>query len=149
VRLAITATARSERRTAVCGLGVVWGGAIDRQELPGAGHATQLNTAAVLEARARADDQVTNGAGDEDFAGAGLAEDPRRDVYREAPNVGVQQFAFAGVDAGADLDAQGLGVSTQGLSAADGLRRTVEGGEVAVAGALDHRAFYGTANVTR
>ena len=48
--------------------------AIDRQELPGAGHAAQLDAAAVFEARARADDQVTDGAGDEDFAGAGLAE---------------------------------------------------------------------------
>ena len=102
--------------------------AIDRQELPGAGHAAQLDAAAVLEAGARADDQVTHGAGHEDFAGAGLAEDPRRDVYREPPDVRVQQFALAGVDAGADLDAQGLGVSTQGLGAADGLRRPVERG---------------------
>ena len=84
--------------------------AIDRQKLPGAGHATQLDAAAVLEAGARADDQITHGAGDEDFAGAGLAEDPRRDVYGDPPDVGVQQFALAGVDAGADLDAQGLGV---------------------------------------
>ena len=38
--------------------------------------------------------------------GARLAEDPRRDVYRESPDVGIQQFALAGVDAGADLDAQ-------------------------------------------
>ena len=55
-------------------------------------------------------------------------------------DVGVQQFTLAGVDACADLDAQGLGVSVQGLGAADGLRRAVERGEVAVAGALDHRA---------
>ena len=54
--------------------------AIDRQELPGAGHTTQLNAAAIREARTRADDQVTHGARDEDVAGAGLAEDPRRDV---------------------------------------------------------------------
>ena len=114
--------------------------AIDRQQLPGAGHATQLDAAAVLEAGARADDQVTHGAGDEDVAGAGLAEDPRRDVYGDAPDVVVEQFAFAGVDAGADLDAQCLGVGAQGLGAADGLRRAVERGEVAVAGALDHRA---------
>jgi hypothetical protein len=59
--------------------------AIDRQQLPAAVHATQLGAAAVLEARARADDQVTNGAGDQDFAGAGLAEDPRRDVYCDPP----------------------------------------------------------------
>jgi hypothetical protein len=48
--------------------------AIDRQELPGAGHAGQLDAATVLEASARADDQVTHGAGDQDFAGAAVAE---------------------------------------------------------------------------
>ena len=72
--------------------------------------------------------------------GAGLAEDARRDVYRDPTDVVVQQFALAGVDAGADLDAQCLGVSAQRLGAADGLRRAVERGEVAVAGALHHRA---------
>jgi hypothetical protein len=113
---------------------------IDCQELPGAGYATQLDGPAVLEARARADHQVTHGAGNEDFTGAGLAQDARRDVYCNAPDVGVEQFAFARVDASADLDAQCFGVSTQGLGAADGLRRAVERGEVAVAGALDHRA---------
>ena len=52
----------------------------------------------------------------------------------------VQQFALAGVNAGADLDTQCLGVSAQGLGAADRLRRAVEGDEVAVAGVLHHRA---------
>jgi hypothetical protein len=103
--------------------------------LPGAGHAAQLDAAAVLEAGARADHQVTHGARDQDFAGAGLAEDPRGDVYGEPPDVGLEQFAFAGVDASTDLDAQCLGVSAQGLGAADCLRRTVERGQVAVAGA--------------
>jgi hypothetical protein len=103
--------------------------AIDRQQLPGAGHAAQLDAAAVLEAGARADHQVTHGARDKDFARAGLAEDPRSDVYRDSADVGVQQLALAGVDAGADLDAQCLGVSPQGLGAADGLRRAVERGE--------------------
>ena len=36
--------------------------AIDRQQLPGAGHPAQLDAAAVLEAGARADHQVTHGA---------------------------------------------------------------------------------------
>ena len=52
----------------------------------------------------------------------------------------VEQFALAGVDASADLDAQCLGVSAQGLGAADRLRRAVERDEVAVARALHHRA---------
>ena len=68
--------------------------------------------------------------------GAGLAEDPRRDVHREPPDVGVEQFALAGVDARADLDTQCFGVGAQGFRAADGLRRAVERDEVAVAGAL-------------
>jgi hypothetical protein len=52
---------------------------IDGQELPGAGHATQFDAAAVLEARARAGDQITDGAGDKDSAGRGLAENPHCD----------------------------------------------------------------------
>ena len=80
--------------------------AIDRQELPVAGHATQLDASAVLEAGARADDQVTDRAVDEDFTSPGLTEDPRRDVHGDPPDVGAQQFALAGMDAGADLDTQ-------------------------------------------
>jgi hypothetical protein len=44
------------------------------------------------------------------------------------------------MDASADLDAQCLDVNAQGLRAADGLRRAVERGQVAVAGVLHHRA---------
>jgi hypothetical protein len=69
VRLAITAAARSERRIAARGPGVgvdassasadpARAVAIDRQQLPNAGHATQLDAAAVFEASARADDQT-------------------------------------------------------------------------------------------
>ena len=43
-----------------------------------------------LAARARADDQVMDGAGDEDFTGAGLAEDPRGDVHCDPADVIVQ-----------------------------------------------------------
>ena len=114
--------------------------AIHGQELPGARHAAQLNIAAVLKAGARADDQVPDRAVDEDIAGTGVAEDPRRNVYGDSPDVVAQQFAFAGVDAGADLDTQCLGVSAQGLGAADGLRRAVERSEVAITGVLHHSA---------
>ena len=83
--------------------------------------------------RARADDQITHGAGDENFPRAGPTADPCRDVNCDPANVVVAQFAFAGVNAGADLDAQGLDVSAQGLGAADRLRRAVERDQVAVA----------------
>jgi hypothetical protein len=79
--------------------------AIHCQQLPGAGHATQLDAAAVLETGARADDPVSHGAGHQDFAGAGVAIYPRRDMYGNSPDVGAEQFTIAGVDARADLDA--------------------------------------------
>ena len=114
--------------------------AIDGQELPGAGHATQLDGAATYEADPRADDQVADGAGDEDFAGAGVAEDPRRDMYGDSSDVVVQQLTLARMDGSANIDAQALGVSAQGLGAADRLCWPVERAEVAVSGALHHGA---------
>ena len=147
VRLAITSTARSERRIAVRGPGVgvdassasadpargPWRSTASSCQVPGTPRNSTLPRSS--KAGARADDQVTHGARDEDFAGAGLAEDARRDVYGDPADVVVEQFALAGVDAGADLDAQRLGIRAQRLGAADGLRRAVERDEVAVAGA--------------
>ena len=68
-----------------------------------------------------------------------MAEDARRDVYRDASDVGVHEFALTGVNADADFDTQLFGIVTQRLRAPDGLGRTVKCHEVAVAGALDHR----------
>ena len=52
--------------------------AIDREELPAARHTPQLDGAAIVEASARADDQVADSSGDEDVTCAGLAEDAQR-----------------------------------------------------------------------
>ncbi len=46
-----------------------------------------------------------SGAGNEDFANAGVAEDPRRDVHSDPADVGIQQFALTGVDGSTNLDA--------------------------------------------
>ena len=70
----------------------------------------------------------------------GLAEDARGDVDGDPADVVIEQFALAGVDAGADLDAQRFSICAERLGAADGLRRAVERHEMPVAGALDHRA---------
>ena len=146
MRRAITSTARSERRNAVRAPG--WASTlVAPRPIPPEGRGDQLREVArcrarhatrrraVLEARARADDQVTDRAGDKDVAGAGLAEDPRGDVHRDPrcrrPAVRTRR---CGCRRGSR--AQCLGVGTQRLGAADGLRRAVERGEVAVAGAL-------------
>jgi hypothetical protein len=96
--------------------------AIHCQQLPGAGHATQLDAAAILEAGARADDQVPDRAVDKDFAHPGLTEDARRNVYRDPPDVGAQQFTLAGVDTRADLDTQCFGVGAQGFGPSNVVR---------------------------
>ena len=152
MRLAITSTARSERRIAVRGPGVgvdassasadpargPWRSTARSCQVPGTPRSSTLPRSSkpvpepTTRSRTVRETRIS--------PGAGLAEDPRGDVYGDPPDVVVQQFAFAGVDAGADLDAQCLGVSAQGLGAADGLRRAVERDEVAVAGALHHRA---------
>ena len=97
VRFAITSTARSVRRIAVRGPGVGVDARIASAEsapipwrwtarsCPSARHPTQFDASAVLEARARADDQITHGSGHDDVAGVGLAEDPRGDVHCQSP----------------------------------------------------------------
>lgn len=69
-----------------------------------------------------------------------MPEDAGRDVHGDAADVGAEQFTFAGVNRGADLDPQLLRVRTNRLGAADRLRRAIEGDQVTVAGALHHRA---------
>ena len=87
--------------------------AIDRQELPGAGHATQLDvprsSKPVPEPTTRSR-TVRETRIHRRRPGRGSA--PR--CVLQAPDVGVEQFAFAGVDAHADLDAQRLGLGAQG-----------------------------------
>ena len=152
VRLAITSTARSERRIAVrrSGVGIdtnsasaeparaPWRSTAKSCQVPGTPHNSTLprSSKPVPDPTTRSHTVRETRIS----PAPGLAEDPRRDVYCDPPDVGVQQFALAGVDASADLDAQCLGVSAQSLGAADGLRGAVERGEVTVAGALDHRA---------
>ncbi len=131
VRFAITSTARSVRRIAARGPGVGVDARIASAEsapipwrwtarsCPSARHPTQFDASAVLEARARADDQITHGSGDDDVAGVGLAEDPRGDVHGQSPDVGAQQFTLAGVDAGANLDTQRLGVIAKSLGGSE------------------------------
>ena len=63
--------------------------------------------AAVGEPLARADDQVPDGAADEDLTGRGECADACADVDREPADVVVgEQLAFAGVQARANLQVQ-------------------------------------------
>jgi hypothetical protein len=78
--------------------------AVQLQQFPATWDSAQFDDAAVHESRPGADNQVADGTG--------LAEDPRRNVHRDPADVGIHQFALAGVNADADLDAQFLGIVT-------------------------------------
>jgi hypothetical protein len=86
--------------------------AVQLQQFPAIWDSAQFHDAAVHESRPGADNQVADGARYEDFARTGLAEDPRRNVHRDPADVGIHQFALAGVNADADLDAQFVGIVT-------------------------------------
>src|SRR3954454_19983263 len=77
---------------------------LDREEPPLTRRALQLVGAAFGELEARTDDELADGAGDEDLAGAGEGADAGADVDRHAADVVADQLDLPGVDADADVD---------------------------------------------
>src|SRR5207344_1838589 len=75
-------------------------------EVPLAGNALQDLRPAIVEPEVRTDDQVLHGAGDEHLAGPGQGAHPRADVDPDAGDVLAPPLDLAGVQAGADVDAQ-------------------------------------------
>src|SRR5215211_3599369 len=108
-----------------------------RVEAPFARNALELRGATVLEVDTRAGGEVPDDAGDQYLAGSGLRRDPGADVDRDAFHSAADELNLAGVNAGADFEAElGDGID-RAMSAGDGPRRTVEGGEESVAGAAN------------
>ena len=64
-----------------------------------------------------------------------MRQDPRRDVHGDPADIVADQFALSSVDADADLDSQRFRIGTQRLGTTDRVRRSLERGEMAVAGA--------------
>lgn len=60
--------------------------------------------ATILENQARADDKILHCGGDEHLARRSERADTSNDRYRDARDVCVVQFDFAGMEARADLD---------------------------------------------
>src|SRR5207302_8312853 len=96
------------------------------------GDPLELANSAVLELEAGACDEVTHGARDENVARTGLGGDARADRDGDAGHLAVEQRAFAGVQARADVKAQPGQILADGARAADSTRRTVEAREKAV-----------------
>src|SRR5919106_2682415 len=81
------------------------GDSIDR---PCARNALELLGAAGLEDDPRACDEVLHGAGHEDLAGARVCRDARADDHGQARRLPIDELALAGMDPGAQLQAQRL-----------------------------------------
>src|SRR5918996_174439 len=110
------------------------GDSIDR---PGSRNAFQLVLAARLEDDPRAGHEILDGARDEDLSGRRVPRDARAHVHREARRLAVDQLALAGVDSGADVQAEGARSLHHCTSARDRPRRPVETDEEPVPRGVD------------
>src|SRR5512133_594203 len=112
----------------------------DGIEPPLTGQALELRRAAALEHESRTGDEILDGARDEDFAGLRLFGDSRADVDCDAADLAVDELAFAGEEAGADLKSEFADRFGDRAGAADGACGAVEACEESVAGDVEFGA---------
>src|SRR5215211_1063005 len=109
-------------------------GRAGRVEPPLARDALQFVHSTLLELDSRARDQVLDGAGHENLAGAGGSGYARSDVDRNPRYLSVLQLALACVNAGADREIELAECVDDRASACDRTRRAVEDRKEAVSG---------------
>src|SRR3954470_3462762 len=107
--------------------------ALNREQAPLAGHALELVRAAVGELEAGADHEVLDRAGDEHLAGRGLGADASADVHGHAADVVSHHLDLAGVQTGANVEAERLHSLGRRRRAADRSGRAVERRQEAIA----------------
>jgi hypothetical protein len=110
------------------------GSGSDSEESPGGGDASEFVFAAVVKGRARAGDEIDDGARHEYLAGLCGFADAMGEVHGDAGEFGAASFDFTGVDADPDFEADLAGGVADRGSAAEGAGGSVEGGEDAVTG---------------
>jgi hypothetical protein len=106
----------------------------DRKEAPLAGEALEAMDSALAKVETGAGDEILHRARHHDLARSGLRHHARAGVNGDAGDCVIDALALAGVDAGADLEAEASQGVTDAHGAADGAGRAVEGREEAVAG---------------
>ena len=111
-------------------------------DVPLVGNAFELVLAAILEADARAGDQVFDGAGDEHLAGVCERGDASTNVHGQPADVIAVELAFAGMDGGAHFEAEPAYLLGDRGGASDRPRWPVEGGQEAVPGRVDSSPRY-------
>jgi len=83
----------------------------DREQVPGSLHAAQFVPAAILEAQARADHDIPNGARNQNLVGIRHRRDPARYMNRDPAQRLADPLTLAGVNTGPGLEAKGLSTS--------------------------------------
>src|SRR5262249_33586929 len=107
------------------------------EDPPFALDALERSVAAILEAEARPDHEVLDGARREDFAGTRRGRDARADVDGDAADVLAHAHALAGVQAGAHLEPERADRVSNAEAASNAARRAVEERQEAVARGRD------------
>ena len=80
----------------------------DREQLPFVGDALEAMEAAIIKAQPRPGDEVPHRARHEHLTGARQRGDACPDMHGDAANVIAGEHDLAGVNAGADFEADGL-----------------------------------------
>src|SRR5262245_14525545 len=93
--------------------------------------------AAIGKAETRSGYQILHRARGPHFVGFGLGQYPCRRVDGDAADVAADEFDLARMQAAADVDAETVHLAAGRAGAMDSARRAIEGGEEAVACALD------------
>src|SRR3954453_2306986 len=106
------------------------------ENLPFAGDALEWTTAAAAEAQAGTGHQILHGARYQNLARAGQRGDARTDVNGDAADIVADHFALAGMQPGADLDADRPDFVGDRAGTANAARWTVKRCEKAVARSL-------------
>jgi hypothetical protein len=106
----------------------------NRVHAPRSWDASQLMFAAVVELKTRTGDEVDHRARDNDLARSGEGRDALPDVNGDAADVLAPKFYLTGMEARSHLDTEHANRFNDGLRAADGSCRAVEGCKDAISG---------------
>src|SRR5205823_265730 len=106
---------------------------LDREQLPGAGHALELVFASIGEVQTCTDDELGDGAGRPHSRGLGPRRHSRRDVDSDPANILAASLHLAGVHTAADVETELTRGVPDRARALERPRRPIEGRKEAIA----------------